>query len=264
MNIHQLVDDLGQFIIEQSGAAPFVFGISGGQGAGKSTLCRALTDYLEQRQIRAVTLGLDDFYLPASARDTLARQIHPLCATRGVPGTHDIDMMKHTLAALQAASPDDTITISAFSKSHDERLPREKWTRFTGRPDVILLEGWCVGGRDSFISPQPQTQWETQNDPHGVWKTWTHKQAAAYAELWDACQGLLLIRQQDFDAVIDNRWRQEQDNAAESGVWQFASRAEVAAFCAHYESWTVGIWQNLPQYADFVIGRNADFTYHYL
>ena len=50
------------------------------------------------------------------------------------------------------------------------------------------------------------------------------------------------IRQDNFDAVIDSRWRQEQDNAAESGVWQFANRDEVADFCAHYEAghWAFG------------------------
>jgi len=35
-------------------------------------------------------LSLDDFYLGHAARLQLARDIHPLLATRGVPGTHDI------------------------------------------------------------------------------------------------------------------------------------------------------------------------------
>lgn len=264
MQLSQLVGDLGQFIIAQQSTAPFIFGISGGQGAGKSTLCRALTQYLADKGKSAVTLGLDDFYLSAAARQNLAAQVHPLCATRGVPGTHDVDLMRATLHALQSATENTETRIPIFSKSHDERLPRQDWARFQGRPDVILLEGWCVGGRDSFISPAPQTEWENRHDPNGVWKGWTHQQAAAYGDIWDACHGLLLIRQDNFDAVIDSRWRQEQDNAAESGVWQFANRDEVADFCAHYESWTLGIWKKLPEKANFVIGRDANYIYQYL
>lgn len=264
MQLSQLVGDLGQFIIAQQSTAPFIFGISGGQGAGKSTLCRALTQYLADKGKSAVTLGLDDFYLSAAARQNLAAQVHPLCATRGVPGTHDVDLMRATLHTLQSASENAETRIPIFSKSHDERLPRQDWARFQGRPDVILLEGWCVGGRDSFISPAPQTEWENRHDPNGVWKGWTHQQAAAYGDIWDACHSLLLIRQDNFDAVIDSRWRQEQDNAAESGVWQFANRDEVADFCAHYESWTLGIWKKLPETANFVIGRDANYIYHYL
>ena len=264
MQLSQLVGDLGQFIIAQQSTAPFIFAISGGQGAGKSTLCRALTQYLADKGKIAVTLGLDDFYLSAAARQECAAQVHPLCATRGVPGTHNVDLIRATLHALQSASANAEIRIPIFSKSHDDCLPREEWARFTGRPDVILLEGWCVGGRADFISPAPQTEWENRHDPEGVWKGWTYQQAAAYGDIWDACHALLLIRQNDFDAVIDSRWRQEQDNAAASGVWQFANRAEVADFCAHYESWTLGIWKELPKQANFVIGRDANYIYQYL
>ena len=35
-------------------------------------------------------LSLDDLYLPKAERLRLARDVHPLLATRGVPGTHDV------------------------------------------------------------------------------------------------------------------------------------------------------------------------------
>ena len=134
MQLSQLVGDLGQFIIAQQSTAPFIFGISGGQGAGKSTLCRALTQYLADKGKSAVTLGLDDFYLSAAARQNLAAQVHPLCATRGVPGTHDVDLLRATLHALQSATENTETRIPIFSKSHDEGRPAKTGRAFKDAP----------------------------------------------------------------------------------------------------------------------------------
>ena len=42
MRLDALVHELSIFLLEQNTTKPFVFGISGGQGAGKSTLCQPL------------------------------------------------------------------------------------------------------------------------------------------------------------------------------------------------------------------------------
>ena len=47
MKLNDLVYTLGAFLMARD-AAPFILGISGGQGAGKSTLCEALTEALEK------------------------------------------------------------------------------------------------------------------------------------------------------------------------------------------------------------------------
>ena len=66
--------------------------IAGGQGSGKSTLAKLLAAASELLGRRAICASLDDFYLTHSERRTLAQQIHPLFATRGVPGTHDVGL----------------------------------------------------------------------------------------------------------------------------------------------------------------------------
>jgi pantothenate kinase-related protein Tda10 len=129
-------------------------------------------------------------------------------------------------------------------------------------PDFVFLEGWCVGGHAACIEAKPQNEWEKTHDPDAVWKSWSQTQAADYQKIWQACDAMMLLRQENFDAVIDSRWLQEQGNASASGVWQFADRAAVAAFCAHYESWTLGIWKDLTPCADFVIGRDAAYDYY--
>jgi D-glycerate 3-kinase len=148
-----------------------------------------------------------------------------------------------------------------FDKSTDEQCPKETWPRIKTRPDIILLEGWCVGATPDMVSPAPETDWEKTNDPQGIWKGWSLDTAQNYTPVWSACHCLIQLAQSDFEAVIDARWLQEKGNAAASGIWQFQNRAEVAAFCAHYESWTKALWRALPARADKLITRHADFTY---
>src|SRR5699024_680551 len=74
-----------------------VYGISGLQGSGKSTLAAQLARLAGERGIRAVVLSLDDAYLDHDERARLARDVHPLLATRGPPGTHDMALATRTL-----------------------------------------------------------------------------------------------------------------------------------------------------------------------
>ena len=261
MTLDEIIDRLSAHIetaMSEKTGAPYIFGVSGGQGAGKSTLCAGLQDRLREAGRSCVTLGLDDYYLSQTERQDLAQRISPLCAVRGVPGTHDIALMRDTIDRLCTAPPDRQTMLRLFSKSHDNPLPQADWPPFTGRPEVILIEGWCVGGRAAFLADAPPLAWEQANDPDMIWKNWTLQAAPPYEAIWDLCDDMLLLRHTDFDAVIDSRWQQEQGNAAASGVWQFQSRDEVAAFCAHYQSWTEAIWRHLPARVGFSYRRNGD------
>src|SRR6188472_2123866 len=75
-------------------------GLSGLQGSGKSTLARQIAAAASAHGIATEVLALDDFYRGRGERAVLARTIHPLLATRGVPGTHDLALLDRTLRAL--------------------------------------------------------------------------------------------------------------------------------------------------------------------
>ena len=62
--------------------------VAGGQGSGKSTLAELIVAASKSLGRHAVCASLDDFYLTQSERRTLAEQVHPLFATRGVPPLH--------------------------------------------------------------------------------------------------------------------------------------------------------------------------------
>jgi D-glycerate 3-kinase len=74
-------------------AGPLVVAINGAQGTGKSTLSRFLSDFFrESAGLNACVLSLDDIYKTKEERSALGERVHPLLATRGVPGTHDTDL----------------------------------------------------------------------------------------------------------------------------------------------------------------------------
>src|SRR4026208_2618132 len=81
---------LSEEIAERWEGRPLIVGINGAQGSGKSTLCKCLEVLLVEHQQRGVTVSLDDLYLTRAERLEAAMDHHPLFATRGVPGTHDI------------------------------------------------------------------------------------------------------------------------------------------------------------------------------
>ena len=60
-------------------------GVHGGQGTGKTTLCRVLELLLADAGLSCLSLSLDDYYLARAERAALAEQVHPLLATRGCP-----------------------------------------------------------------------------------------------------------------------------------------------------------------------------------
>ena len=83
--------------------SPLVVGINGAQGSGKSTLTKILSMLLSQGfDKNVVSISIDDLYLTRAERQQLAEDIHPLFLTRGVPGTHDVELGKSILMQLHS------------------------------------------------------------------------------------------------------------------------------------------------------------------
>ena len=242
---------------------PPVIGLNGAQGSGKSTMAKAMGEALALRHgLSQVIVSLDDFYLSRALRQELARSVHPLCATRGVPGTHDVALMRRTLDSLLEAGPASETALPRFDKLADDRLAPGSWTAFEGKPDVILLEGWCVGVRRSDLErwSGPINALEHECDPDGAWFAWSRAALERYEKIWDRFALLFSIEVPDLETVIESRLRQERGLTSSSGSKPM-DRAGVERFVQHYERYTRAIWAAMPARADMLLQRDRAFAF---
>ncbi len=251
-----LAEALGRRIAAAGRPAPLIVGLTGPQGSGKSTLAAQLPGTLAALGLRAAVLALDDLYLPKAERQRLAREVHPLFATRGVPGTHDVALGVEVLASLGRARE---TRVPSFDKAADDRRPPDQWTRARGPADVIVFEGWCVGAQaqppEALVAPVNEL--ERTRDPTGVWRRYANDALAGpYRALFDPIGFQALLLAPGFDVVLGWREQQEHELIARGGVGQ--SDAELAVFVQHYERLTRHIAAEMPARADVVARLGPD------
>ena len=230
-----------------------VFGIVGLQGSGKSTLAAQMAALAESRGLQAAVVSLDDFYLGQQRRQQLAKQVHPLLATRGPPGTHDLDLALDTLAQLRNGT---RVALPRFDKLADDCLPMAQWPVVEGRCDLVILEGW-------FLKTPPQTPGELREPVNALERsedaqaTWRRSCNTALAEhyppLWKTIDTLWFLQGPGFDVVPAWRWQQEQSLQANDPGRKAMSRTEVERFVQFFERVSRQALRTLPTIADRTI-----------
>ena len=149
-----------------------IIGLSGGQGAGKSTIAGILKLILKKKYgLNLCVFSIDDFYKKKSDRLKMSKRTHPLFITRGVPGTHDITLINKTIKKLKQKKF-RTVLIPKFDKSKDDRFQKNKWQKIAVKPDIIIFEGWCVGTthQNSAELKKPLNFIEKKYDKNSKWR----------------------------------------------------------------------------------------------
>ncbi len=243
----------------------YLLGVQGSQGSGKSTLADFLKRILEQEHcLTCVSLSIDDFYLTRQQRQALASNTHPLLCTRGVPGTHDVELLESTIARISSLGEGEQCAITRFNKAIDDRADEHDWSSVKGPVDVIILEGWCVGiGPESETSlSHPINELEQQEDSNGIWRHFVNQRLSLeYAELYSKLDGLLVLQAPSFNCVYQWRSLQEQKleqkwkklPPEEQGYNRLLSPKELERFISHYQRLTEHGLSTLPQRADWLL-----------
>lgn len=233
-----------------------IHGISAPQGSGKSTLAAQLAGAAAERGLRLASVSIDDFYLDHDARQALAREVHPLLATRGPPGTHDVALACDTLDALRAGRQ---AVLPRFDKAADRRLPRAHWPVLEN-VDLVVFEGWFLGTppqQDAELA-DPINALERNEDPDGIWRRWCNDALGRhYPPLWQRIDRLLFLQPPDFSVVPGWRWQQEQALRRADPARPGMDRAGIERFVCHFERVSRHGLRRLPGIADVTVPLDA-------
>ena len=230
-----------------------VFGIVGLQGSGKSTLAGQVAALAASRGLKAAVVSLDDFYLGRQQRQQLARQIHPLLATRGPPGTHDMELALDTMARLQEGVQ---VALPRFDKLADDRLPTTHWPVMENRCDLVILEGWFLKTPPQHADEllQPVNTLEQLEDADGTWRRYCNTALTGqYLPLWECIDKLWFLQGPGFEVVPAWRWQQEQALQANDPGRKAMSRLEVERFVQFFERVSRQALRTLPTIAENTI-----------
>lgn len=237
---------------------PLRLGINGAQGTGKSTLA----DFLRVASAglfdwNTAVLSIDDFYYTKAERTVLAKDIHPLLMTRGVPGTHDIVLLQKSLDTLQRLGPGEDMALPRFDKAIDDRASPSQWPVVSGPIDLIILEGWCVGSVSQAGAElvEPVNALERNEDSGGAWRCYANNQLdTRYRSIFEQLDVLIFLKAPSVDAIYRWRLQQEQELASKSpaGSPGLMDEREIRRFIQFYERLTRANLVTLPGKADVV------------
>jgi D-glycerate 3-kinase len=231
---------------------PLVVGINGAQGSGKSTMCKFLEVLLVEHNQRAATLSIDDLYRTRAEREALAREVHPLLATRGVPGTHDPAL---GLAVIEDFRGGRDLELPRFDKARDDRCPAPELVR--GPLQVLLLEGWCLGAvpQEDGALQAPVNDLEASEDPDLTWRKYVNQALdGEYRTLFEELDMLVMLKVPDFAAVRRNRALQEDKlRARNPDAPGLMDEAALERFLDQDERLTLHMFAEMPDRAAIVI-----------
>ena len=232
-------------------------GFCGGQGSGKTTATRILKIILTKFFERRIHVSsIDEFYKTSEDRIKMANEIHPLFKTRGVPGTHDINLVKNFFDIIKKKKF-KKIKLPKFEKAADNRLKKKYWYNIKQKPEIVILEGWCVGARpqSSSLIKKPINILEKYEDKDLKWRKYVNeKLKKEYKKLFAMIDHFIFMKIPNFKMVF--KWRLLQENKLKKKSHlnkKIMSYNEIKRFIMFYERITLQMIKDLSKSASVVM-----------
>ena len=232
-------------------------GFSGAQGSGKTTVTGILKIILKKffkRQIHVSSI--DDFYKTLEERNKMSNKIHSLFKTRGVPGTHDINLVKKFFNFIKKEKF-RKIKLPKFEKARDDRLQKKYWHSVKKKPEIVILEGWCVGAKpqSNSLIRKPINILEKYEDKDLIWRKYVNKKLKKeYKQLFSMIDHFIFMKIPNFRMVL--KWRLLQENKLKKkshSKKKIMSFNEIERFIMFYQRITLQMVKDLSKSASVVM-----------
>ena len=243
---------------------PYFVGLAGGQGTGKTTTSSLIKIILSKYfKLDVFRISIDDFYKTRKERISLSKRIHPMLMTRGVPGTHDINMMLNFFKKSKSKKF-KRLKLPIFNKAIDDRFSKKHWYDLKKKPDVIIFEGWCVGAKSEKNNTLKKTinSMEKTKDQKQIWRKYVNDQLKSkYKKLYSHLDCLIYLKAKDFSLL--QKWRLKQERK----LWvkskknlntKIMSKDNVLTFMQTYQRVTQNMFKYTPKYASVIINLNSN------
>jgi D-glycerate 3-kinase len=209
---------------------PFVQGILGGQGTGKTTLGAILTLLLDHLGYRTLSWSLDDLYKTYADRCALQAQ-DPRLIWRGPPGTHDVALGIDVLDQLQRGTS-QPIEIPRFDKSLHNGMGDRAVPELVSNVDIVLFEGWFVGVRpvDPSVFEDAPAPIITESDR--AFARDMNIQLQDYLPLWQRLNSLWVLYVPDYQ--LSKQWRKQAERAMKAAGKPGMSDVEIDTFVDYF------------------------------
>ena len=243
---------------------PYFVGLAGGQGTGKTTTSSLIKIILSKYfKLNVFRISIDDFYKTRKERISLSKRVHPMLLTRGVPGTHDINMMLNFFKKSKSKKF-KRLKLPIFNKAIDDRFSKKHWYDLKKKPDVIIFEGWCVGAKSEKNNTLKKTinSMEKTKDQKQIWRKYVNDQLKSkYKKLYSQLNCLIYLKAKDFSLL--QKWRLKQERK----LWvkskknlntKIMSKDNVLTFMQTYQRVTQNMFKYTPKYASVIINLNSN------
>ena len=242
---------------------PLIIGLAGGQGSGKTTISSILTLILKRYfKLNVCKVSIDDFYKTRKDRKLLSKTKHDLLMTRGVPGTHDVNLLLNFFKKIKSKNF-KTLQIPTFNKAIDDRCSKTLWQKIKIKPDVIIFEGWCVGARAQTSSQliKPINSLEKFYDQDAKWRSYVNNQMKTkYKTLFKHLDGLLYLKAKNFNLLREWRLKQERKlwiQTKNKKNLKIMSSADVTNFMQTYQRITQQMFKDAIKSSSIIMELNS-------
>ena len=239
-----------------------IIGLAGGQGSGKTTISSILTLILQKYfKLNVFKISIDDFYKTRKDRKILSITKHPLLMTRGVPGTHDIDLMLKFFKKVKSKNFKNLI-VPKFNKAIDDRYKKNLWYKVKSKPNVIIFEGWCVGAKAQKASQlkKPINSLEKVYDQRAEWRSHVNNHLKTkYKTLFKQLDGLLYLKAKNFNLLRSWRLKQERKlwvQKKDKKNLKIMSSGDVINFMQTYQRITQQMFKDALKISSIIMNLN--------
>ena len=154
------------------------------------------------------------------------------------------------------------IKIPKFEKAIDNRLEKKYWFDIKQKPEIVILEGWCVGAKpqSNSLIKRPINILEKYEDKDLKWRKYVNeKLKKEYKKLFLMIDHLIFMKIPNFKVVF--KWRLLQEKKLKKKSYsnkKIMSYNEIKCFIKFYQGITLQMIKDLSKSASIVMLLNKN------